>query len=59
MNKALVITGGSKEALAGMAQDTSEKRLIEPREIASAILFCAQNPVVNGTILHTNLGAIE
>jgi hypothetical protein len=55
----LVITGGSKEALAGMAQDTSEKRLIEPREIASAILFCAQNPVVNGTILHTNLGAIE
>ena len=51
--------GGSEEALAGMAQDTSEKRLIEPREIASAILFCAQNPVVNGTILHTNLGAIE
>jgi len=51
--------GGSEEALAGLAQDTSEKRLIEPSEIASAILFCAQNPVVNGTILHTNLGAIE
>tara|TARA_B100001146_G_C16133337_1_gene413395 strand:- start:246 stop:947 length:702 start_codon:yes stop_codon:yes gene_type:complete len=51
--------GGSEEVLAGMAEGLSEKRLIEPIEIANTILFCAQNSVVNGTILHANLGAIE
>jgi len=51
--------GGSEEVLAGMAEGLSEGRLIEPSEIANTILFCSQNSVVNGTILHANLGAIE
>merc|ERR1712061_761892 len=31
-------------------------RLIEPKEIAATIRFCANNPVVNGAVLHANLG---
>ncbi|MEM8498370.1 MAG: SDR family oxidoreductase [Pseudomonadota bacterium] len=34
-------------------------RLIEPYEIAKVIVFCAQNPVVNGAIIDANLGQIE
>lgn len=34
-------------------------RLIEPAEIANFIYFCAENPVINGSILHANLGHIE
>lgn len=35
------------------------KRLVQPEEIASVILFCANNPVLNGAVLHANLGQIE
>jgi NAD(P)-dependent dehydrogenase (short-subunit alcohol dehydrogenase family) len=34
-------------------------RLIEPQEIARAVRFCAENPVVNGAVLHANLGQLE
>ena len=34
-------------------------RLIEPREIAATIRFCADHPVVNGAVLHANLGQLE
>lgn len=34
-------------------------RLIKPAEIASVVLFCAQNPVVNGAVIDANLGQIE
>lgn len=34
-------------------------RLIEPAEIAKVIIFCAQNPVVNGAVIDANLGQIE
>lgn len=34
-------------------------RLIEPKEIAAMIRFCADNPVVNGSVLHVNLGQVE
>ena len=34
-------------------------RLIQPSEIADLILFCADNPVVNGSVLHANMGQIE
>ena len=34
-------------------------RLIEPAEIAKVIVFCAQNPVVNGAVIDANLGQIE
>jgi 3-oxoacyl-[acyl-carrier protein] reductase len=34
-------------------------RLIEPDEIAAAIHWAATNPVLNGAVLHANLGQIE
>lgn len=34
------------------------KRLIEPEEIAKVIYFCATSPVINGTVLHANLGQV-
>ena len=34
-------------------------RLITPQEIADAIYFAAHNPVLNGAVIHANLGQIE
>ena len=34
-------------------------RLVEPEEIAATILWASQNPVINGSVLHANLGQIE
>ena len=34
-------------------------RLIQPSEIANLVLFAANNPVLNGAVLHANLGQIE
>jgi 3-oxoacyl-[acyl-carrier protein] reductase len=34
-------------------------RLIDPVEIVETLFFCAQNPVINGSVLHANLGQIE
>ena len=34
-------------------------RLIEPTEIARTVLFCAENPVINGAVVHANLGQVE
>ncbi len=35
------------------------ERLIEPDEIARTLLFAAENPVLNGAVLHANLGQVE
>ena len=35
------------------------ERLIDPDEIAECLYWAAQNPVINGSILHANLGQIE
>jgi NAD(P)-dependent dehydrogenase (short-subunit alcohol dehydrogenase family) len=42
--------------IAGMS---AFERLIEPEEIAAAMLFAAQNPVLNGAAINANLGQIE
>ena len=34
-------------------------RLISPQEIAEALYWCATNPVINGSVIHANLGQIE
>lgn len=36
-----------------------DNRLIEPEEIASLVYFCANHPVINGSLLHAHLGQIE
>lgn len=33
-------------------------RLIDPTEIADTLLFAATNPVINGAVLHANLGQV-
>lgn len=40
-------------------QKVTAGRLIEPKEIATFIQFCAHNPIINGSILHANLGQIS
>lgn len=37
----------------------AHKRLVQPSEIADSVWFCSQNPAINGTVLHANLGQIE
>jgi NAD(P)-dependent dehydrogenase (short-subunit alcohol dehydrogenase family) len=32
------------------------KRLIKPEEIADLILYCVDHPIINGSVLHANLG---
>ena len=34
-------------------------RLIHPEEIAETIFWAAENPVINGAVLHANLGQVE
>ncbi len=34
-------------------------RLLDPEEIAQLLWFCAENPAVNGSVLHANLGQVE
>ncbi len=40
-------------------QKTAFARLIEPTEIADVVYFAATNPVLNGAVIHANLGQIE
>lgn len=51
--------GHSEEILQSIASGVAQKRLIQPDEIARTIQFCAQNPVINGAIIHANLGQIQ
>ena len=51
--------GESEEILATIADGVAYKRLIRPEEIADTLHFCASNPVLNGSVIHANLGQIE
>ena len=47
------------EALDGVRAMSAFNRLIEPAEIAEAIFWAAANPVINGALIHANLGQVE
>lgn len=47
------------EILKAITSNICARRLIKPEEIASLIHYCAENPVINGSILHANLGQVE
>jgi len=51
--------GGSQEVLDAIAQGNAMGRLIEPEEIAATLFFASQNPVLNGAVIHANLGQLE
>lgn len=51
--------GHNDDVLTGIGQMNSFGRLIDPSEIASLIVWSHHNPVINGSVLHANLGQIE
>ena len=55
----LTHVGQDRGILDAIAGNVTYKRLIEPSEIAETIYFCANNPVINGAVIHANLGQIE
>ncbi len=48
-----------EEAMESVRAMSAYNRLVSPEEIASMLLWSAQNPVINGAVLHANLGQIE
>lgn len=34
-------------------------RLVDPEEVAETIIFAMRNPVINGAVIHANLGQVE
>tara|TARA_B100000767_G_scaffold273993_2_gene305730 strand:- start:3152 stop:3859 length:708 start_codon:yes stop_codon:yes gene_type:complete len=51
--------GGSQEILADIASGVTFNRLIAPSEMAATLKFAAENPVMNGSVMHANLGQVE
>ncbi len=51
--------GHSDEILQALATAVTFGRLIIPDEIAETLWFCSQNPVLNGAVIHANLGQIQ
>ena len=51
--------GDSDDVLEAIGSMSSYGRLIEPDEIARSIEFAVANPVINGSVIHANLGQIE
>lgn len=51
--------GGDEQVLAQVAAGNAFARLIDPAEIATAIWQAAAMPVLNGALIHANLGQLE
>lgn len=47
------------DALDGIRAMSAFNRLIDPDEIAEAVLWAARSPVLNGAVIHANLGQVE
>ncbi len=53
------LIGDDPATLAAIAGTSTFDRLIEPEEIADAVAFAAHAPVLNGALIHANLGQRE
>ena len=51
--------GQDRDALERARAAVSENRLVQPKEIASVIVYSAEHSVLNGSVIHANLGQIE
>ncbi|GAB5414673.1 MAG: SDR family oxidoreductase [Congregibacter sp.] len=51
--------GSDEAAVQQIAAMNSFGRLIEPEEIAGVLVWAHRNPVINGSVLHANLGQRE
>ena len=47
------------EALTAVASMSAYDRLVNPDEIAATLLWAAASPVINGAVIHANLGQVE
>lgn len=48
-----------ESVLSALASMSGHGRLIHPEEIADLLLSCATQPVVDGAVIHANLGQVE
>jgi NAD(P)-dependent dehydrogenase (short-subunit alcohol dehydrogenase family) len=53
------LIGDDPQTLAAITGLSTFDRLIEPEEIAEAVAFAAHSPVLNGALIHANLGQRE
>ncbi|EED34235.1 hypothetical protein NOR51B_172 [Luminiphilus syltensis NOR5-1B] len=51
--------GNDPEILEAISQTNSFKRLVLPSEIAEMLIWAHHNPVINGSVIHGNLGQLE
>jgi NAD(P)-dependent dehydrogenase (short-subunit alcohol dehydrogenase family) len=51
--------GDNEEVRAFLEGMSAFNRLIDPMEIAKTLLFCSSSPVINGSVIHANLGQVE
>ncbi len=51
--------GNDETILADISKMNSFGRLIDPNEIARLVIWSHHNPVINGSVLHANLGQLE
>lgn len=51
--------GGDQAILDSIASGVTFNRLIEPQEMAEVIFSAATQPVLNGAVIHANLGQVE
>ena len=51
--------GHDCEVLSNLAKMNSFGRLVTPKEIADLIFWAHENPVINGSVMHANLGQLE
>lgn len=51
--------GNDEDVLSAISAMNSFNRLVDPQEIARLIFWAHQNPVINGSVLHANLGQLE
>ncbi|MBK1642275.1 short-chain dehydrogenase [Chromatium okenii] len=53
------VIGDNADMLTGIKALSAFERLIEPEEIAATVAFAATAPVLNGAVIHANLGQRE
>ena len=51
--------GENTDIIKSISELSTFDRLVTPEEIAATIMFAAENPVINGAVIHANLGQIE
>ena len=51
--------GGDTDLMVEIGSKNGFGRLIKPEEIAGVVTWAHESPVVNGSVIHANLGQIE